>query len=116
MSFQTGGTLEGSNVRKTARQTLTDDSTVIWDMNASCSAQVTLGASRNLQINNVVNGDNGTLVVIQGGSGSYTLTLPGGSLRNGGSFTLSTAVGSKDILSFYYDGTNYFWNLGKAYA
>ena len=116
MSFQTGGTLEGSNVRKIAKQTLTDAAIVVWDMNISCSAQVTLGAARFLQINNAVSGDNGTLVVIQGGSGSHTLTLPDGSLRNGGDFILSTTAGAKDILSFYYDGTNYFWNLGKAYA
>jgi hypothetical protein len=29
---------------------------------------------------------------------------------------LSTAAGAKDIVNFYYDGTNYFWNVGQGYG
>jgi len=30
--------------------------------------------------------------------------------------TLSSAAGAKDILNFYYDGTNCYWNLGQGYG
>ena len=102
--------------RTSTKQILTDAEPVFWNMNISSTAQVTLGASRSLDVSNAISGDNGTLIVIQGGSGSYTLTLPSGSLTQGGEYSLSTAVASKDILSFFYDGSNYFWNVGKAYA
>jgi hypothetical protein len=49
-----------------------------------------------------------TLKVVQGGTGSYMITWPAGTYATGGAApTLSTAVGSIDILVVYYDGTNY---------
>jgi hypothetical protein len=49
------------------------------------------------------------LKIIQGGSGSYTVTWPGTVKWSGGvAPTLSTGVGDIDIVSFYYDGTSYF--------
>jgi hypothetical protein len=30
--------------------------------------------------------------------------------------TLSSAAGAKDILNFYYDGTNCYWNIGQGYG
>jgi hypothetical protein len=30
--------------------------------------------------------------------------------------TLSTAANAKDILNFYYDGTNCYWNIGQGYG
>jgi len=32
------------------------------------------------------------------------------------SIALSTAAGAKDILNFYYDGTNCYWNIGQGYG
>jgi hypothetical protein len=50
------------------------------------------------------------LKVVQGGTGSYTITWPGTvKWPDSGTIpTLSTAVGAIDIISFYYDGTNYY--------
>jgi len=95
--------------------TLTDEATINWDISAAYNAKVTLAASRTLSVNNLVRGDYGTLEVIQGGTGSYTLTLPTSpvsKVANGGAgaITLTAAVGSVDVLSFYYDGTNLLWN------
>jgi hypothetical protein len=114
--IDSSGNAVGNNIRKVTKQYLTDQATVIWDLNTSITAEVTLGGSRVLDVSNARSGDNGTLIVVQGGTGSYTLTLPTGSLTQGGSYSLSTAVGSKDILAFFFDGSNYFWNIGKAYA
>jgi hypothetical protein len=106
---------ETSSERNKSKIILTDDSSVIWDLNQSISAQVTLTDNRELVIENPVDGDTGILVVVQDASGNHTLTLPTESLGQDGSLVLSTAGDSKDILSFYYDGTNYFWNLGTNY-
>ena len=49
------------------------------------------------------------LVLKQDGTGSRAATWPGAVKWSGGSApTLSTAGASIDIISFYYDGTNYY--------
>lgn len=94
--------------------TLVDAATVSWNVREGYNASVTLTASRTLSITGLITGDYGTIKIIQGGTGSYTLTLPASSkVANGGAgvITLSTAVASIDIATFYYDGTNLFWNV-----
>lgn len=61
-------------------------------------------------------GSRGTLTVIQDATGSRTMVMPSGHLKEGGTLVLSTAANSKDSLSWYYDGTNYFWSIQKAFA
>jgi len=49
------------------------------------------------------------LKLIQGGSGSQTVTWPATVKWPGGTApTLSTAAGAIDLISLYYDGTNYY--------
>ena len=49
------------------------------------------------------------LVFVQGGSGGYTLTVsPTPDWGAAGAPTLSTAVGKKDILTFFWDGTTLY--------
>ena len=100
-------------------QTLTDGATVTWDVNNGLTAKVTIAGSRTLAITNAVAGQFGTLTVIQGSGGSRTLSLPSNSavIDDGqGIITLSTGDGDKDILSFLYDGTDFFWTYGKKYT
>jgi hypothetical protein len=61
-----------------------------------------------------VAGESVTLIITQGGSGSYTLTSD--MKFAGGNKTLSTPVGAIDMLNIYYDGTNYLASLVKGYA
>jgi hypothetical protein len=61
-----------------------------------------------------VAGQSITLILTQGGSGSYVLTST--MKFAGGSKTLSTAVGAVDIITVYYDGTNYWASLSKGFA
>lgn len=101
-------------------QSLTDGATVTWATSGVQfpNAVVTLGGNRTLAITGAISGQSGTLIVKQDGTGSRTLTLPSGSkVRDGGSgaVTLSTAANSVDILSYLYDGTNYFWTYAKNY-
>ena len=65
-------------------------------------------------MSNFVTGKSVTLIITQGGSGSYTLTSD--IKFAGASKTLSTAVGAIDTITIYYDGTNYLASLVKGYA
>ncbi len=102
-------------------QTLTDAATISWvfEGNSSQNAKVTLTDNRTLSITGMTNGATGTLIVIQDAVGSRTLTLPAGSkVANGGSgaVTLTPTASARDILSFYYDGTSFYWNVGLNYT
>lgn len=100
-------------------QTLTDGATVTWNLNKGINAVVTLGGNRTLDITNPVAGMTGILKVIQDATGSRTLSLPANSKvinGGGGAVTLTTTAGATDILSFYYDGTNYNWTVGLNYT
>jgi hypothetical protein len=103
-------------------QALADGSTVVWNPLLGLNASVTLGGNRNLTfLSTPIVGSYGTLVVTQDGTGNRTLNLPSAANKVLGStstttIALSTAAGAKDIVNFYYDGTNYFWNVGQGYG
>ncbi len=102
-----------------AEITLTDGATITWDFSLGYNAKVTLAGNRTLAFSNAVAGTYGTLKVIQDGTGSRTLALPASSKAiNGGSgaVSLTTTASAIDILTFYYDGTTYFWNSGLNYT
>ena len=90
-------------------QTLTDAATIAWDASLGRVATVTLGASRtfgapsNLRVGTYI------LHVIQGGTGSYTITWNGVFKWPAGvAPTLTTTVGARDVMSFISDGTNLY--------
>jgi hypothetical protein len=99
-------------------EALTDGATITWATagNPISHGKVTLGGNRTLAITGAVDGSSGLLRLTQDGTGSRTLTLPSGSKAAGGAFTLSTPAGSVDLLGWVYDGTSYFWTIGKAFA
>jgi hypothetical protein len=97
--------------------TLVDGATVTWATAGQPinNAQVTLGGNRTLDITGEVAGATGVLVVIQDATGSRTLALPGSSKVIGGgagAVTLTTTANARDILSWYYDGTFFYWTKG----
>lgn len=102
-------------------QSLTQSTnTLTWNVASGQNATVTLTQSvSTFTISNSVAGSYYTIKIVQGGTGSYTLALPSGSKVVGsgvGAVILSTSVGSIDILTAYYDGTNYFWCYGVSYT
>lgn len=108
-----------SNLKIGGEQSLTDGTTITWNCSNGLNAAVTLGGNRTLSISNAAAGDVGIVRVAQDGTGSRTLTLPSGSLvanTGAGVVTLSTGAGKKDLLSFYYDGTNYYWSIAKDFT
>lgn len=103
-------------------QSLADAATIAWDPANGLNASVTLGGNRTLSFTTTPTaGSYGTLVVTQDATGGRTLTLPSTANKVLGStstttIALSTAANAKDILNFYYDGTNCYWNIGQGYG
>lgn len=94
---------------KVVTQTLVDGATIAWDGSLGAIATVTIAASRTMLAPSNLSPGFYLLHVIQGGSGSYTMTWnavfkwPGGVAP-----TLTTTVGARDIMSFTSDGTNLY--------
>lgn len=112
---------DGAPPLSPATATLTDGATITWATAGARqnNARVTLGGNRTLDITGEVDGATGILIVIQDGTGGRTITLPGSSLvinDGGGAVALSTGAGEVDILTWYYDGANFFWTIGVNYS
>lgn len=80
------------------------------DWNNGQKQKVTLTASTtSLTITAPPSVGNFQLKIIQGGAGNFGITWPGTVLwPNGQAPNLTNAAGSEDIVSFYWDGTNYY--------
>ena len=94
---------------------------ITWDVSGtSTNYEATLTGVTTLTMSNVRNGDYGTLIVTQDGVGSRTLSFAGGTHKvvngGGGAPTLTTTAGATDILSFTYNGTNFYWTVGNDYT
>lgn len=109
-------------VSSSAPQTLTPGSTITWAPATGLNARVTLNSNSTLAFASLPPvGSSGTLIVTQPASGStFTLALPTATtnkvLGSSSGITLSSTNGSKDIVTFYYDGTNFYWNVGNGYG
>ncbi len=120
--IQTGGTIQGNNtVLKKFNETKVDLGSVSGDQSSALDADngsiYTLTATGGITINTIANavaGTSMTIIITQDGTGSHALTS---SMKfTGGDKTLSTAGGSIDVISVFYDGTTYYASLTKAYA
>ena len=111
-----------SPIYASAPQSLTDATTIHWNPINGLNASVTLGGNRTLSFSSLpLAGSYGTLIVTQDGIGGRTLVLPSTTNLVLGSnatttIALSTAANAKDILNFYYDGINCYWNIGQGYG
>ena len=103
--------LTGLQVKLGTEATLTDGSTVAWDVSASPIASVTLGGNRTLALptNPVGNGQYISLLVIQDGTGSRTLTWNAAyEFTADTAPTLTTTASKGDLFTFrYYNGAKW---------
>ena len=90
--------------------TLVDAATITWNFELGNIAEVTLEGNRTLAMSNVPAHSTGILIVSQGSAGNRTLVLPNNKEVG---LSLSTGINNKDILSFYYDGSYFFWSISK---
>ncbi len=99
---------------------LVDGATITWNVAVSgLDTFVILGGDRTLAITNATSGMYGTIIVKQDVTGGRLLTLPAGSkvISGGaGAIVLTVTGGATDILTWAYDGTNFFFNHGKNYS
>jgi hypothetical protein len=93
-----------------AEATLTDAATIVWDVSVSPVAKVTLTASRTLAApTNGAAGQFISIAIIQGGSGSYTVTWNSAyEFTADTAPTLTTTVGKADLFVFRYNGTVWY--------
>lgn len=82
---------------------LTYGATTTWDYTTGANKTLVLIGDANLVPSNVQNGDFGTLIVVQDGSGGHELTVPDEVI------TINTDPGDTTVLGFAYDGTVYYW-------
>lgn len=93
-------------------QTLTDGATLTWDLNSGLVARVTLAGNRTMAAPLNLRVGTFLLTVIQDGTGSRTITWNAAFKWAGGTApTLTTTAAAKDVLSFFYDGTNIISSL-----
>jgi hypothetical protein len=99
-------------------QTLTYGSTITFNVANGYNAQLTLTGNATLALSNALAGEYYTLKVIQDATGGRALALPGVCKVIGGgsgAITLTSTPNAIDMLTFFYDGTNYFVNYGLNY-
>ena len=95
-------------------QTLTDASTISWDVGTSPVSKVTLGANRALgAATNAQTGQFVSLLVIQDGTGSRTLSFNAAyEFKDDTAPTLTTTASKGDLFVFRYNGSK-FLEVGR---
>ncbi len=83
--------------------TLTYGATTTWNMATGDNKVLTLTGDANLVFTGALNGNEGTLIVVQDGSGGHALTVPDQVV------TINTGAGDTTVLGFVYDGGVYYW-------
>ena len=102
--------LTGLQVKLGTEATLTDGSTVAWDVSASPIAKLTLGGNRTISAptNAVGSGQYISLLVIQDGTGSRTLTWNAVyEFTADTAPTLTTTASKGDLFTFRYNGSKW---------
>ena len=102
--------LTGLQVKLGTEATLTDGATVAWDVSASPIAKLTLGGNRTLSAptNAVGSGQYISLLVIQDGTGSRTLTWNAAyEFTADIAPTLTTTASKGDLFTFRYNGSKW---------
>lgn len=102
--------LTGCQVKLGSEGTLTDGATVSWDVSTDPIAKLTLGGNRTLSApsNPVGSGQYISLLVIQDGTGSRTLTWNAiYEFTADAAPTLTTTASYGDLFTFRYNGTKW---------
>jgi hypothetical protein len=99
---------------------LTASSTITINCALAPVHKVTLTDNTGFVITSLPTGGSVTVIIVQDGTGSRTATFGTDTSTAvkfaGGTPTLSTAASSIDIVTIFNDGTNYYGDIGKAYA
>ena len=120
------GNITGGNVISLGRSQAVNFSETVYafgNATGTITPNISLGAIQSMTvtgnitlnaITNIATGQSMTLILTQDATGGRTLTST--MKFAGNSRTLSTAAAATDIISVFYDGTNYWSSLTKGYA
>ena len=78
--------------------------------------KITISASTTLSYTGAVAGQIITLLIIENGTGNFTIALPTSKWPNGNALAFTTTPGAINTLTVMHDGTNYLTQLGQGYA
>ena len=105
--------------------TTVNSGVITWDTAVSTQFEVTLTENATLNLEGLISGQYGTMIVTQDNTGGRTLTLGtvnGGAGSHkvvnggGGELVLTVNPNAIDIISFTYNGTNLYWTVGNDYT
>jgi len=100
-------------------QALTSTTGVVtMNTNSGINGKITLTENTTLTLSNLVDGDEGTIIVVQGAT-NFTLTLlPSPFVIDDGQgvITVTDGEGSRTIISYVYDGTDLYTTFGNSYS
>jgi hypothetical protein len=114
VNFNDGGYSSFTRAAFFPEATLTDASTISWDVSTSSVAKVTLGANRTLgAATNAQAGQFVSLLIIQDGTGSRTVTFNAAyEFKDDTAPTLTTTAAKGDLFVFRYNGSK-FLEVGR---
>ena len=114
VNFNDGGYSSFTRAAFFPEATLTDASTISWDVSTSSVAKVTLGANRTLgAASGGVAGQFVSLLIIQDGTGSRTVTFNAAyEFKDDTAPTLTTTAAKGDLFVFRYNGSK-FLEVGR---
>lgn len=118
-TIRADSTIAAPNYTSTIQSTATG-SAYTWNLNNGANTVWTLAAGTNtLTINNAKAGMYGLIRLVN--SGTSTLTFASGATANkvinggGGVALLTQTASAVDILTFFYDGSVFWWTIGNNY-
>ena len=94
---------------------LTSSASISVDATAAPVHSVTLAHAATFTISNMVAGQSIMIIITQDGTGSRTGSFTSVKFP-GGAPTLSTGGGDIDVISVFYDGTNYLGNIAQDFT
>jgi len=109
VNFNDGGYSSFTRAAFFPEATLTDASTIAWDVSTSSVAKVTLGANRTLgAATNAQTGQFVSLLIIQDGTGSRTVTFNAAyEFKDDTAPTLTTTAAKCDLFVFRFNGSKF---------
>jgi hypothetical protein len=116
VNFNDGGYSSFTRAAFFPEATLTDASTISWDVSTSSVAKVTLGANRTLgAATNAQTGQFVSLLIIQDSTGSRTVTFNAAyEFKDDTAPTLTTTAAKGDLFVFRYNGSKYLRSRQKS--
>jgi hypothetical protein len=113
------GTINATNYTSSVQSLGNKTGAFTWDQSLGNSATVTLTGNATLTVSNAKAGMYGIIVVKQDATGSRTLAFGAGTNKviNGSAGVpfLTATASAVDILSYFYDGTTFWWTIGNNY-